>query len=502
MISDYLNEQHWKNCFENSAAPAVIHKSSGEIIAVNCMAREFNSEISEKRNLYDFCEEDISGQIKENSDSPEHERQFKTRLFTETSSREVKFFCSVIDSKNDILLSIFAGVEEEKSIEQDLIRSERLAAVSTFATGIAHEFNNIHTSITGFLHLVLDNETLTDSVREKLEYALISSNRAAEVTRRLVAFTSRDNSELERKEIVLQDVINYAIDMVKAEYEEGEVDFKINIGATVNLLAYKEQMIQAVSGLLVNACHATLGRKERIVEVSTGIKMGRAFIKVVDNGCGIPGDEITRIFTPFFTRKGEHAEGDAPMSRVKGVGLGLSICQTIVENHNGEIKVKSEDGKSSDFTIYIPIEASVPQALQDEDQYEISSIEGIKVLVLDDEEMILNIVSQILGYEKCLVTAADNGRLALEMLQKTDFDIVLVDLQMPGMSGVEFMKEMDKMNLKNPPAKIVFTGKVTQQYRREFEDLDVSTTLHKPFGWENLYSAIVKALAHRVDKDK
>ncbi len=387
-----------------------------------------------------------------------------------------------------------------KVIEQAIIRAERIAAVSTFAGGIAHEFNNIHTSIIGFLSIVLDNETLNTSVKEKLEYALASSYRAAEVTKRLLAFTV--NKKAERTSIQIKDIVEDALNLVKNKYESEGINFQVNHKTRASLFVDKEQLTQVVLNMLINSHHATAGKGKKNIAITTGIENNTAYIKIKDNGCGIPKNEISKVFTPFFTKKGEHADFDAPMAKAKGVGLGLSICQTIVDNHGGEIKVSSTYGEETEFTLLFPIDEHRSTKYISGIYKKLDKIIGTKVLILDDEELILNLVSHILGREGCLVTAIDSGAEALELLKKVDFDIALIDLQMPKMNGIKFMQELDKLKLKNSPIKIVLTGEVTDENSEEIDELDVFTTIRKPFKVATIYRTIAKAITKKNSDNK
>lgn len=489
-----LTDNHYRKVVEKFSHAIIIHTYQGTILDANQNARKLITKINKgSENLLDFFDSYFRQKAYDKFAElePEESVRFETKISVENYLYDYEITSVVIDEEQKILISVFADISERKKTEQLVIRSERLSAVGTFAGGIAHEFNNIHTGIIGYLNLLLDHETFSNSVREKLEYALKGSLRAAQVTKRLLAFTVK--KDVNKTACTLSDIVDHALEFVRGEYESEGVELVINHKSKVNLLLDKEQMVQAILNLMINAHHATLGKAKRVIEVISGIEGKRAYVKVTDNGCGIPEDELSKVFTPFFTRKGEHALSDNPMSAIKG--LGLSICQTIVDSHGGEITLKSEENMGSEFYIYLPLHHGSSKIPVYRELPEVKSIEGTKVLVLDDEEMLLNLISHILGIEGCLVTAVDSGKKALEILQKTEFDIVLIDLQMPAMSGVEFMREMDKLDLDYKPIRIVITGKITTENFENYQDMDVFATIAKPFDMNDIYSYIAKALA-------
>ena len=128
----------------------------------------------------------------------------------------------------------------------------------------------------------------------------------------------------------------------------------LSLEETAAVRVNPEQLDFVVITLLVNACHAVIGQPERLIKVSTGVSDGQAFLRVQDSGIGIAPDKLSSIFTPFFTDKGEHAAPRSPQARVQGVGLSLSVVNSIVAARNGRIEVESAPGGGATFTVWMP----------------------------------------------------------------------------------------------------------------------------------------------------
>ncbi|MHC4887303.1 MAG: ATP-binding protein, partial [Planctomycetota bacterium] len=246
-------------------------------------------------------------------------------------------------------------IRERQDLQGQLIRSERLAAVGTLAGGVAHEFNNINVSVLGFAELALMNSGLDKETRYYIEKVVRAAKRAKDITHNLLTFSSVVSGRREMSDI--NHICEESLELARGELEANHVTIRVEYGALPPICVDANQIGQVVLNLLINAGHALLERPVREVVLRTRRDDDHLLVEVEDTGCGIAREDQNRIFTPFYSTKGEHSNGRTPQAHVKGTGLGLSTCQTIVDNHKGSLAVRSEPDKGSTFTLRLPREA-------------------------------------------------------------------------------------------------------------------------------------------------
>jgi PAS domain S-box-containing protein len=251
------------------------------------------------------------------------------------------------------LIGITRDVTERKRMEEALIRSERMAAVGTLAAGIAHEFNNLNHVILASVELALNDDPVNSVLATRLETIRRAALKGSTIVNNLLSFGARQTSDLGMGS--LNRAVESALSLVEDELTREGILLVRRLGTTPQSLMSEGQIAQVVLNLLTNARHALLERPVKRIEVETGTEGTTAYLRVSDTGCGIPKAHLTRIFTPFFSTKGEHSAGDGPQSRVKGTGLGLGVSQTIVSNHGGLLGVESDEGVGTTFTMRLPV---------------------------------------------------------------------------------------------------------------------------------------------------
>jgi two-component system NtrC family sensor kinase len=252
------------------------------------------------------------------------------------------------------VLGVIRDVTERKKAEQVLIQSERLTAIETLAGGVAHEFNNFNVSISGFAELALLNQGLDDNIKSYLQHIQATANRAAQVTRRLKMF-ARPYPTKRRASANLSLIIRDLLQIMSGELERDGIQLFLRLAVVPDSVMDAKEIGQMALELLINARHSLLDRPYKIIKIETGFYDGTLFLRVEDSGRGISRELISRIFTPFFSTKGEHSIGFTPESQVKGVGLGLSMCNAVVSQHSGSMSVESEPDRGSVFTVYLPL---------------------------------------------------------------------------------------------------------------------------------------------------
>ena len=237
--------------------------------------------------------------------------------------------------------------------EEQLQRAERLTALGHLVAGIAHQFNNIDVGILGYVQMALLHKDLPDEVRDHLEQVRVFTRRGTEIVRELTTFSDQSTQWGFAHGSLTETVIE-ALSFCRKEMEAAgiqiETEFAKNCDAVLNFGLTK----QLIMNLIRNAAHATLGKERRTVRIETGTQDENVFVRVTDNGCGISKAYLPKIFDPFFTTKGAQAAPGSAQATVSGVGLGLSLSQTVAQGHRGVITVQSTPNKGSCFTFSLP----------------------------------------------------------------------------------------------------------------------------------------------------
>jgi PAS domain S-box-containing protein len=248
-------------------------------------------------------------------------------------------------------------ITADKAIQAQLIRSQRLESLGTMASGVAHQFNNINTVIKGYLDL-----RAMDKVQGKslvyVQEALKGVQRAVDITDLLLAFTNVSQSEGEACN--MEDVARSILPSLAAQVTEAGAHLGDELVATPAVKAGASMVAFIVTGMLSNALHAVLGMPEGMVAVRTGVMPGFSFLEVSDTGCGMAIEDVRRVFTPFFTTKGEWAPKGSPQASVRGIGLTLAVGQATAALQQGKIEVQSMQGKGSTFRLLLPFASEGP----------------------------------------------------------------------------------------------------------------------------------------------
>jgi PAS domain S-box-containing protein len=340
---------------------------------------------------------------------------------------------------------VFRDVGEKQIMQKQLELADRVASLGTMAAGTAHELNNplaVVVTNAGFLdeelvqlHADLKSSVLHEVTKDRFTriFAAVrdvqsSASRMARIVRDLRTFARP--AENESQHVDLAGCIEWAVRATAHEFQH-RAQLSTRLGHAPSVAGDSGRIEQVLVNLLVNAAHAiTPGHAERN-EVCVTLRMdasGRAVIDISDTGNGIRPEVMQKMFTPFFTTKPAGS----------GTGLGLSICQGIVKSMGGEISVTSELGSGTTFSVTMPPgpgSATVPPV---ESAAEFTMARG-RVLVIDDETALLRAMHRILEDENHTVTATESAIDALAMIARGDrFDVILSDLMMPSMTGVEF----------------------------------------------------------------
>lgn len=379
------------------------------------------------------------------------------------------------------------ALSELKATQQQVIQQERLSAIGQMASGIAHDFNNTLTPILGFTELLLESDTLLDDkveARRCLEMLRTSAKDAASVVSRLREFYRPANTDEEFPVVDLGKIVQQAISLTEPKWRSQTQARGVTVEVTAEMraspfVAGEESALREVlTNLIFNAVDAMPdgGR----IALETAIEAGEAVIRIGDTGTGMSEAVRQRCLEPFFSTKGE-----------LGTGLGLSMVYGIVERHRGKLEIESVAGQGTTFIIRLPLvensTASVPDIAA-----EAKPTSSLRILIVDDEPGILEVVSAYLRCDGHMVATAASGREALEKFRRNHFDLVVLDRVMPDMSGDQTARFIKELNRDIPVIMLTGFGALIEVTGSQPQAVDV--VLSKPVTIDALRSTIGKLL--------
>ncbi|MBN2711124.1 MAG: response regulator [Planctomycetes bacterium] len=393
--------------------------------------------------------------------------------------------------------NLLEEMEQRKRAEEALIVSERLAAVGTLAGGIAHEFNNMNAIVLGYTQLLLGDDEITKTEYSAwIESIHNASKRMKNVTRNMLSFAGKQEQNILPSSLNL--IIKEVVNLTSHEVQREGVVVETELGDIPNSMMDPGQITQVLLNLFINAIHAMKDRPEKRLRVVSELDGDKIRVRINDTGWGISRENLSKIFTPFFSTKGEHAAPKTADRKVKGTGLGLSVCRTIMDKHKGSLLVESTERVGTTFTLELPIlEVRKEEVFtnQPENASAQPQLKGKRALVVEDEEMMQKMLTSILGVLGFDCVTSDDGMEALESVRETVPDIIFLDMKMPKMDGSEFLRHLRKEPLPFQPPVIIVTGWDNEEGESISEELDVSAILYKPFLISEISATVMKVFS-------
>ncbi len=393
-------------------------------------------------------------------------------------------------------------VTERNRMRAGLIVADRMASMGTLAAGVAHEINNPLASVISNIDWVCDElgpawdsastppelDRVLDAVRQPLRDAQESAQRVREIVRELKLFSRIEQERLDR--IDVHRMVETAIKMARNEIRH-RARLITDFDATPPVLGNEGRIGQVILNLVINAVQAIPEGRAEQNEIRVVVRTnatGWAVIEVSDTGTGIPPELLHRIFDPFFTTKPAGV----------GTGLGLAICDRIVSEAGGSLTVESEVGKGSTFRVTLPGASGVPDRApirtQPPQSVPLPTRRG-RVLVVDDEHTMGIALGRILGREHD-VAVLTNARDAAQRYSCGErFDVVVCDMMMPGMTGMELQQAIERVAPGHGARMIFLTGGAFTPLAREFLERTASPTLSKPFDARTLRALVNRMIA-------
>jgi signal transduction histidine kinase/ActR/RegA family two-component response regulator len=396
----------------------------------------------------------------------------------------------VTAEQNGVVIHI-EDVSALKKLESSLLQAQKMESLGLLTSHIVHDFNNLLSGIMGYASLLEKKISDDPKLKKYVSTIINSSERASTLIGQLLNFSRK---KLAEKEIInINDLIRESLDFLSMSLKTIHFDVQL-YPSQILLQADKTKISQTLINLFINAKDAvetsprpTITIKTSLVAVSNQKNLldGRyAFIQIRDNGSGISRENLNKIFEPFFTTKGQG----------RGTGQGLAIVQEIIKDYNGRIEVESEIGRGCTFTILLPaLEKESSQAIVEEEKKPAAALEGL-VLLIDDEEVVREIGSDMLKTMGMKCLTAGNGTEGIDMFKQnsTQIKLVILDVEMPDISGEKVFHTLKGLN---PGVKILIASGYGKEYLETtiFKN-KIDHFLPKPFNIEQLSYQISRLL--------
>ena len=410
---------------------------------------------------------------------------------------EISF--SVRKQEDRAIIAVMRDITERKAMEEKLLQSEKLKSLGELAGGVAHDFNNVLAAILGRVQLLKMKIKPQPGEQEKrksllelkagLEVIEKASLDGANTVKRIQEFSRKRADDKDFTRIDINELIDNALEFTRMRWKNEteskgiKVRIKKELSPLKPTLGSSSELREVFTNLINNAIDAMPQGGE--IRVKSFMDDTIAVIKIEDTGCGIPKNIKDRIFDPFFTTKG-----------VQSTGLGLSVSYGILNRHNGIIAVDSVENEGTTFTIKLPIRKTSKQKVKEEKVIPLKREQkSAKILVIEDEKDIREILRMILTNDGHYVEVAAGGKEGIKLFEKKEFDLVFTDLGMPVMSGWEVVERIKSINGKVPVALI--TGWNVPLEGSEINDSGVNLVIHKPFKMEQVLNLVQEGMILR-----
>ncbi|MBI3005128.1 MAG: PAS domain S-box protein [Ignavibacteriales bacterium] len=500
------SEERYMDLFEHS--PDMYHIVNREGIIVSCNLTEADrlgyrkDEIVGQHLIKLYTKEyheEVRRLLKEIFDTGREVKGLEEHMLTSSGQLiDVSVNTSIIydEAKKPILMRAVArDITEKKKLEEKILHAQRIDSIGNLAGGVAHDFNNILTSILGSTAIMKRKMKPQEHWYRLVDIIDTAAKRGASLTRQLLTFARKGNVQF--RPMVINDIIEETLNLFERSIDK-TIDVKKTITADLCLINGDEgQIQQALLNILINARDsmpdggiiAVQAERINFSDQPTAFTEARVgeyvAVSVADTGLGMPKEVQNRIFEPFFTTKDQG----------KGTGLGLSVVYGVINSHNGFITVQSEPGVGSQFTLYFPL-LEESETLRRSLREPKLLLGRESVLVVDDEKDVGEIIGGMLAQLGYKVTIVDSGKKALALYRKKKrFDVVVLDMNMPMMGGKETFLKLKEID---PNANILLsTGYSNQSVESSQISHAVDGFLQKPYQLEELSKTMRELLERK-----
>src|SRR5687767_1432194 len=389
-------------------------------------------------------------------------------------------------------------IAEQERIREQFSQMEKLSALGELASGVAHDFNNTLAGILGRAQL-LQRTNDPEKIQRGLDIIIKTAEDGAKTVKRIQDF-ARQRRDHELELVSVDQILLDASEITRprwkncAEASNIHITVNLEVGSNAMVMGDDSELREVLVNMVFNAIDAM--PEGGTLTLSTSTVDQSVVIKVIDTGVGMYPEVRSRIFDPFFTTKGK-----------AGLGLGLAVSFGIIRRHGGNVEVDSQYGSGTEFRITLPVARIVEGGIAVEfsktepppmtiDQLSLGDKHTQpRLLIVDDEDFVRDLLQEILEGEDCDVQLAASGGEALEMFQEFQFDAVCTDVGMPGMSGWELAREIRNLNQQIPIAVITGWGEAVGS--NEQKAAGVNWVIAKPFTADRIAELVRDILRHR-----
>ena len=388
-----------------------------------------------------------------------------------------------------------SDITRQQKMEEELRQAQKMEAIGTLAGGIAHDFNNILSALFGYIELAQMRIT-DEKTKRHLDNALAGARRARDLVQQILTFSRK--ADHQKKPFPLAIIIKEACKLLRSSIP-ATIEIERDIHSQAIVVADPTQVHQVVMNLCTNSYHAMeknggtltvrlydleLTEEDNAIDEERFPPGRYAVLEVIDTGCGMDATVREKIFEPYFTTKPQG----------KGTGLGLALVHGIITSIHGRIMVRSSPGQGTTFRIVLPAVDSKEEAMQQARAMTIPQGRGQKIMLVDDEEPIREVLSSFLEAAGYSVRTFASGRLFLAALEEDPHgcDLVITDMAMPKMTGAEIARRTRELREDLPI--ILCTGYAEDLSREQAEAIGIQTVIRKPIQRKQFLRIIYSAL--------
>ncbi|OGP74168.1 MAG: hypothetical protein A2W09_03660 [Deltaproteobacteria bacterium RBG_16_50_11] len=377
-------------------------------------------------------------------------------------------------------------LKELKQAQDQIVQTEKLKALGEMASGVAHDFNNVLAVILGNIQLLLYqlDRLGPDEIREQLRVIERASKDGAETIRRIQEFTGMRRDK-EFSSLSVNELIKGVATVTQPRWKDQpqsrgvQIELVTELGDLPSILGNPSELREVLTNIIFNAIDA-MPQGGKITVSSHPLADHWVEVRIADTGIGMTEEIKRRVFDPFFTTKG-----------VTSSGLGMSVSYGIIKRHGGEILVESEPGKGTTFILHLPVgygeEKPVEKAAPPPPESRTA-----RILVIDDEDSVRNVLSQMLTIKGHVVEVAPSGEAGIERFKGGKFDLVFTDLGMPRISGWDVGKAIKQINPAVPIAMI--TGWGLELDKKKMTESGIDLVITKPFDLDQVVRLVSEAM--------
>jgi signal transduction histidine kinase/CheY-like chemotaxis protein len=393
----------------------------------------------------------------------------------------------------DRFMAFCSDISETKRLQALEARAQRLETAGQIAGQVAHDFNNLLGPLVAYPELIKEDLPNTSELHDMIDAMYRASIQISEINQQLLTLGRRGHYNLEPLD--LNKVIEQIISQSKYKSEKLIIRKEL-CSELMNIKGGESQLLRVISNIIQNACDAMQNVGELYIKTEnfyldrphkklSDIPIGEYIkVTVTDTGSGISSEMLPKIFDPFFSTK--------KTDKRRGSGLGLSVVHAVIKDHDGYIDVESELGQGTSFYLYFPITREV--ASSDEDETVLTGTE--RILIVDDDRVQRDVTITLLSKLGYFSYGVESGEEALQIIKREDFDLILLDMIMPGgMNGTETLKKI--LELIADQKAIIISCYAESDNVRESISIGAGAFIRKPL----TLKAIASAIRQELDKD-